>query len=478
MPFVKKHEYEKNTDFHGDVKLKNIIKFLILSATLSNTCLFAARLCHIDWGFSDSHGHFGNLNKYDVLCFRFTCEDDYEGKEHYPRAEYECFVRPVNSNGEEIDWSEFASEAETRTTDASKHKEFYKIYNVSELNYDWYSELFTISNDRNGFGFRCGSFSIQLDKLGNLYLGGGGEGDILELCRRKDNAENKELMPHIPIFFDDKNIPIFFEEKKSLVGSTLVIEDANVLGGCNPAHPGTFTNKGTLSFDNIIWRGLTVKNEGKIFARNLILDKSILDNKNEGEIRWSDNYDLYRGSNDKDGNKDEIKQEGKSANPTIKIIAQCEARNKTAKDEPGNKTAKGKASDKTAEGKASDDIGWLSLTDEEGNSIKFPETKTGVTVYVIGEYTGSPCSGISFFETTKNLRCRKVNKDEDEDEKTRHISALIYHNRQVEKGKALHIALVDNEGKLCPPVDFNPDKSSIYIVPNDDTTWGKNHFGK
>ena len=424
------------------MKLKNIIKFLILSATLSNTCLFAARLCHIDWGFSDSHGHFGNLNKYDVLCFRFTCEDDYEGKEHYPRAEYECFVRPVNAQGKEIAWSEFTSEAERRTAGASnvpgdnkdkgKDKKFYGISVPSGANSDWSTSLFfRMSNDQNGFKFHCGSFFIRLDEHGKLHLGGGEKRDILVLGRKRDK-DNHKGFPNIPFFFDDKT---------SLVGNTLIIEDANVLGNCNPVHPGTFTNKGTISFDNIIWRGLTVENEGKIFARNLILDKSILNNK--GEIRWSDNFDLYRNSQVNSG--DAMCRGGASANRTLKITPKC----------------------------GTDDIGWLSWSAAGGEGIKFPKMPSRVTVYVTGEYTGKcPCSGICFSETTEGLRHCEVNEEKD---KTRNLSALAHH-KQVEVGKALYVGLAYNS-RLCWAVKFDPKKSGLYIVFEDEA-WDKDRFGK
>ena len=309
MHLMKKNiEYEKNIDFHRDMKLKNIIKFLILSATLSNTCLLATQKGAIRVGFYKN----GNGKIVLGICARCHYEDN---SYSYASDTYWIWnVVPVDADGTDADWGNFTPNLDRSPAPASKVKGnpeeaegiwtgsmFYRCWceSIKGQKYPYYNPWGSW-NDKDGFFLRCGHFYIRLDKKGILHVSGGEKGDILVLVRLKDPELGGEFkLPDIPIVFDNKESlegcnKADFEKRgeKPLEGNTLIIEDCNKLGGSKNVRFSTFTNNGTILFDNIIWRGITVKNKGKIFARNLILDKSFLHNK--GQIQWSDNFDFYR----------------------------------------------------------------------------------------------------------------------------------------------------------------------------------------
>ena len=304
---------------------------------------------------------------------------------------------------------------------------------MSILNNDWVDESLGIDNDTDGFSFRCGRFYMRLDKAGVLYLSGGEKGDSLLLSWR--NQTECEELPNIPVVFDNENAlerehnknlladvnkrknmseKLFrCENKKIFEGSTLLIEDLTT----------TFTNKGSIGFDNIILRNATVKNERLISVRNLILDgKSVLEN--EGEIRWSDIFDCHRDS--KVVGKSPIKQ-GKNTEKSYKI-------------EP------------IVDGKLGNGFGywlrWDSLPDCKG--IEFLPGTRGVTLYLTGQYIGNRRFSYMDFVNKKTELNQKIEEAyQDKGNKVYQISSYRHWNPPM-KEQVYAVGLFDPYGRLCP----------------------------
>ena len=477
------------------MKLRNVIKFVILSTVLSDTCLFAARTCHISVGFCDYQTSL--LESYvhhpynGVLYFDIDC-GDYSLDEWHQHAYYKCFVKPVDEKGEEVDWMDFSK----RFPSASERKgaksvpgdevpwgeeKYYKVYRASAINDGWVGASFGIDNDADGFSFRCGRFFIRLDKEGVLYLSGGEKGDSLLLNWRKQSK--CERLPNIPVVFDNRkalereyNKKLFEDVKKGdadetifrcrnkkiFEGSTLIIEN----------FPTAFTNEGSIGFDSIILRNITVKNKGWISVRNLILDnKSVLEN--EGEIRWSDFFDSYRES--KVVGKGPVVR-GKSTDLSYKI-------------EP------------IVDEELGDGFGywlrWDNLQDWE--EIKFPRFTRGVTLYLRGQCNSNrrpSCMDFvketerqkiaeaqkkqdkEFVKETEKQKIEEAQKKQDKENGGYRISSYEHWNPKREQvynpmKEQVYVGLFDYRRRLCP-VRFNSGEANLYVIFDCDWDAGLN----
>ena len=442
------------------MKLRNVIKFVILSTVLSDTCLFATRICRIEVGFCNyqtspfQSSVSGSYNNHDgVLYFDIDCDDDGLKDEWLQHAHYECFVKPVDKNGKEVDWKDFsekfpsASEregAEDVPGDKvtwGKEKKYYKVYNVSIVNNDWVDASLGIDNDTDGFSFRCGRFFMRLDKAGVLYLSGGEKGDSLLL--KWKNQTKCEGLPDIPVVFDNekalerehnKNLladvdkrknmseEIFrCENKKIFEGSTLLIENLTT----------AFTNKGSIGFDNIILRNATVKNERLISVRNLILEnESVLEN--EGEIRWSDIFDCHSDS--------------KVVSDKSRIVQ-------------GKNTEKSYKIEPIVDGKLGNGFGywlrWDSLPDCKG--IEFLPGTRGVTLYLTGQYIGNRRFSYMDFVNKKTELNQKIEEAyQDKGNKVYQISSYRHWNPPMEE-QVYDVGLFD-------PYGSSPTEEQVYAV--------------
>ena len=204
------------------MRLVNVIKFVALSATLSDTCLFAGLTCQIKVGFGYNSDRNVISLVFEGLCCGSEVEESWPNPEGSRVGRYSCVVNPVDEEGKMVNWVGFGgSSASDRKPapkvpwdEANHERQLVPAYYTCHHNApgpDWMNgDVLHTHNDIGGFRFCCGRFSIRLDKEGVLHLSGGGKCDILELIWV--GAERAGL-PVLPLVFDGKEV--FVREKIS-----------------------------------------------------------------------------------------------------------------------------------------------------------------------------------------------------------------------------------------------------------------------
>lgn len=210
---------EKNKAFNTTVGLWNFTKLVILSVVLSDTCLLATQIWHIEVAFKTIISE--STRSETVALYIRVYYSDTEIKDGHTLGDG-IALNPLDSNGKIVDWADFSEGKFANYSGNSRYKWAYE-----EWLYDPYDRsLFTAqSNNDDGLTFQCGHFQIFFDKHGHIQINGGSQGDRFIITKFDGlNVVTDGVQPR----------PIVIAEGKEIKCSLLFVEAID-----------TFINKGS-----------------------------------------------------------------------------------------------------------------------------------------------------------------------------------------------------------------------------------------